>query len=65
MSGTREGGIKSREANLARDPDFYKKMGEKGGKAKVSTKGFGSWDREKLVKMASENGKKNKGKKRR
>lgn len=32
MAGTREGGLKAREANLARDPDFYKKIGAKGGK---------------------------------
>lgn len=64
MAGNKEGGIKARDANLARDPDFYKKMGEVGGKAKSPTKGFGSWDRDKLAEMARLNGKKNKGRKR-
>ena len=32
MSGTIAGGIKARDKNLARDPDWYKKIGAKGGK---------------------------------
>lgn len=31
MSGTREGGLKARATNLARDPEFYKRIGRKGG----------------------------------
>lgn len=31
MSGTRAGGIKARERNLAKDPDFYRRIGCKGG----------------------------------
>lgn len=31
MSGTPEGGIKAAKKNLERDPDFYKKIGRKGG----------------------------------
>lgn len=31
MAGTREGGIRSRDKNLATDPDFYRKIGAKGG----------------------------------
>lgn len=33
MAGTKEGGRKARDRNLASDPDFYKKVGSKGGKA--------------------------------
>lgn len=33
------GGLKAAEKNLKRDPDFYKKAGQKGGLAKVP-KGF-------------------------
>ena len=32
MPGTKEGGIKARNKNLANDPDFYAKIGSKGGK---------------------------------
>ena len=31
MSGTKEGGRKAADANLKRDPLFYKKIGKKGG----------------------------------
>lgn len=31
MAGTKAGGVRTRETNLARDPDFYKKIGAKGG----------------------------------
>ena len=33
MAGTREGGLKARARNLARDPNWYKKIGAKGGAA--------------------------------
>ena len=33
MAGNKIGGAKSRDKNLARDPDFYKKIGSKGGSA--------------------------------
>lgn len=39
MSGTKIGAAKAREANLKRDPDFYKKIGAKGGSRRVP-KGF-------------------------
>ena len=32
MAGTLAGGAKARDKNLARDPDFYKKIGAKGGR---------------------------------
>lgn len=39
MAGTTAGGIKTRDKNLARDPDFYKRIGSKGGKH-TGLKGF-------------------------
>lgn len=39
MAGTHEGGIKTRDKNLAIDPDHYRKMGRLGGK-KTGRKGF-------------------------
>ena len=41
MAGTKAGGQKILEANLARDPDFYKKIGAKGGSKSGISKGFG------------------------
>jgi hypothetical protein len=41
MAGTKAGGIKSRDKNLAKDPDFYKKNGALGGKI-GTTGGFAS-----------------------
>ena len=32
MAGTKIGGIKARDKNLANDPDFYTKIGAKGGR---------------------------------
>lgn len=32
MAGTKAGGLKSAQKNLARDPDFYRKIGSIGGK---------------------------------
>ncbi|OYX53043.1 hypothetical protein B7Y92_04170 [Candidatus Saccharibacteria bacterium 32-50-13] len=31
MAGTKAGGLKAREKNLSRDPNFYAKIGRKGG----------------------------------
>lgn len=41
MAGNVSGGIKARDKNLARDPDWYKKIGAKGGKS-GNTGGFAS-----------------------
>ena len=40
ISGNALGGQKAREANLKKDPDFYKKLGRKGGKKTGVMKGF-------------------------
>lgn len=34
MSGTKDGGNKTKKKVLEKDPDFYKKIGSKGGKVK-------------------------------
>lgn len=39
MAGNRLGGIKAAAKNLAKDPDFYKKIGAKGG-SRPTTGGF-------------------------
>ena len=39
MAGTRAGGLKAAAKNLANDPDFYKKIGARGGK-NSNTGGF-------------------------
>lgn len=58
MAGTTIGGIKARDKNLAKDPDFYKKAGAIGGKngtkARGSIKGFDA-NRE-LAKIAGARG---------
>lgn len=41
MAGNHAGGIKARDKNLAKDPDWYRKMGAIGGRALVP-KGFAS-----------------------
>lgn len=40
MSGNKIGGQKARDKNLANDPDFYKKIGSRGGKAFQPDRGF-------------------------
>lgn len=35
MPGTKEGARKARETNLKRDPNFYAKIGKKGGEKEV------------------------------
>ena len=53
MSGTSVGGIKTKNANLARDPDFYARIGKLGGSRRVP-KGFGK-NRE-LARIAGKKG---------
>ncbi|MFN3008773.1 KGG domain-containing protein [Mycolicibacterium wolinskyi] len=46
MSGTMAGGRKAAATNKAKDPDFYRRIGAKGGRARGITKGFALMDRE-------------------
>lgn len=41
MAGTKAGGLKAKARNLAKDPNFYKKIGAKGGR-NGNTGGFAS-----------------------
>jgi len=44
VAGTKQGGYITRDKNLAKDPDYYKKLGSRGGSRRVATKGFGHPD---------------------
>ena len=49
MAGTRIGGLKAKKANLANDPDFYAKIGSKGGSSiSKYPKGFAAMSAEKV-----------------
>ena len=54
MGGTLEGGRKAAAKNLASDPDFYKKIGRKGGQ-NGTTGGFAAMDKE-LLRLVSSRG---------
>jgi len=58
MAGTKEGGKKAAAKNLAKDPDFYKKNGAKGGRNgntggfaayKVGADGLDGWQRARIA----------------
>ena len=55
MSGTKEGGLKSRDKNYQISPDFYRIIGGKGGRAKVP-KGFSMMDRNKVAEAGRKGG---------
>lgn len=40
MAGNKEGGLKAAAKNLQRDPDFYVKIGAKGGSATYKSHGI-------------------------
>ncbi|WP_368858989.1 general stress protein [Mycolicibacterium neoaurum] len=49
MPGTYVGGLKARDKNLAKDPDFYRKIGKRGGKApRNMPRGFAAMPPEKV-----------------
>ena len=53
MTGTKAGGLKAAIKNLKKDPDFYKKIGAKGGK-RGHTGGF--YVNRELAKIAGAKG---------
>jgi len=55
MAGTKAGAAKTRETILARDPNHFKKIGRKGGMARVS-KGFAVMPLEKRREAAAKGG---------
>ena len=56
MSGNVTGGRLAADKNLARDPDFYKKIGTKGGKAFHEIRGFQAMPRAKRVAAGRKGG---------
>ena len=57
MSGTREGGLRAAEKNLAKDPLYYSKIGRRGGSVRGTPKGFASMTREQVSKAGAKGGK--------
>ena len=53
MAGTKAGGLKAAAKNLARDPDFYAKIGKIGGR--IGTTGGFAANRE-LARIAGQKG---------
>lgn len=58
MAGNRSGGLKAAQKNLASDPDFYRKIGAKGGSATPPFKGFAGMPLEKHLKASAKGGRK-------
>lgn len=57
MAGTKSGALRAKETNMARDPDFYKKMGAKGGSSpKTRPSGFATMDKERLLEISAKGG---------
>lgn len=63
MAGTSETNKKTRDTLLAKDPDHYKKLGAKGGSAKVP-KGAAMRNRQELIEQGKRLAKSNIGRKR-
>lgn len=62
MAGTSSGAKKARDANLAKDPNYYSKMGSKGGSTITKEpKGFAA--NPELAREAGEKGKRTRYKK--
>lgn len=55
MPQTPEGSKKARATLLAKDPDYFRKLGRAGGKAKVP-KGFAKMDKDRLSEVSSRGG---------
>lgn len=57
MAATREGGLKAAKKNLAKNPNFYKEIGAKGGSAKTDKpKGFAAMTPEKRIEAGRKGG---------
>ena len=53
MAGTKEGGHKAAITNLAKDPEYYKKIGANGGR---SSRTGGFYNNPELAKIANAKG---------
>lgn len=56
MAGNKQGGLAAYKVNIANDPDFYRKIGAKGGKNRNPRKGFGSMDKAKISEAGAKGG---------
>ena len=50
MAGTKQGGVKNKAKLLALDPDYFRKLGSRGGKVGGS-KGFALMDKDRLRQL--------------
>lgn len=58
MAGSPIGGIKARDKNLAKNPNFYRDIGRKGGKAPSDKpRGFATMTPERLKEVSAKGGK--------
>lgn len=57
MSGSVIGGKKAAEKNLAKNPNFYRELGRRGGSKLGVVKGFASMTHEQLVEASRKGGK--------
>lgn len=61
MAGNTIGGIKARDKNLAKNPNFYKEIGSRGGSVTFAShgviKGFATMSPEKLKEVSAKGGK--------
>lgn len=61
MAGNSIGGLKTRDKNLSKNPNFYKEIGARGGKATFEShgilKGFAAFTPEQLKKASAKGGK--------
>lgn len=55
MPGTKTGALHAAETNKKRDPDHYRRLGQKGGKAKVA-KGYSMADPETRIELGRQGG---------
>jgi general stress protein YciG len=56
MAGTHSGGLKTRDKNLKKNPNFYRDIAKLGGLAKVP-KGFACMDKDKVIEAGRLGGK--------
>lgn len=52
------GGLKTREANLKKNPNYYRDMGKRGGAVTGIKKGFALMDANKLREVSAKGGRK-------
>jgi general stress protein YciG len=57
VSGTKSGGLKTKQTNIKNNPDFYIQIGQKGGRAEYKgKKGFAAATKEQLSEWGRKGG---------